>query len=189
MPRAIKPPLTKLDWIKAAFQALTRDGESALKAEVIARSLNTTKGSFYWHFKDIPAFRKEMLRLWQSEATAAIIEIVENSGRLGADKLRLLAKIVTTTNADNDYGGLPAEPAIRSWSLHDKMATRALKQVDAARIGYVQKLFAEANYSEEIARHRAEVFYSSFVGLQTLAPYQPIKVAERLTDVLNSLLD
>jgi AcrR family transcriptional regulator len=187
--RIQKSPLTKLDWIKTAFQALTIDGEKALKAEAIARTLKTTKGSFYWHFKDISAFRKEMLHLWQSEATTAIIDIVESVGGSGADKLHLLAKIVTTMNAKNDYGGLPAEPAIRSWASHDKIAARALKQVDAARIGYVQKLFAEANYSEEIARHRAEVFYSSFVGLQTLAPYQPIKVAERLTDVLNSLLD
>ena len=189
MPRSKKSPLTKLDWIKAAFQTLTRDGEGALKAEVIARTLKTTKGSFYWHFKDMPAFRKEMLRLWQSEATAAIIEIVETAGGHGADKLRLLAKIVTTMNAENDYGGLPAEPAIRSWALHDKLAARALKQVDAARITYVEKLFSEAGFSAENARHRAEIFYTGFIGLQTLAPLHSIDVPARLIEMLNKLLE
>ena len=40
----------------AGFRALARSGARALRAEALARDLDTTKGSFYWHFKDLPDY-------------------------------------------------------------------------------------------------------------------------------------
>jgi len=66
--------LSRDRWIDAGFRALTEKGPQALKAEPLARGLNTTKGSFYWHFKDVPAFQAEMLACWEKQATQDIIE-------------------------------------------------------------------------------------------------------------------
>jgi len=42
--------LGKADWLDAGLAALAAEGPAALRAEALARQLNTTKGSFYWHF-------------------------------------------------------------------------------------------------------------------------------------------
>ncbi|MFN3661424.1 TetR family transcriptional regulator [Yoonia sp.] len=44
------------DWLMAGFRALASHGPSALRAAALARDLGTTKGSFYWHFKDLPDY-------------------------------------------------------------------------------------------------------------------------------------
>ncbi len=40
------------DWIEAAWAALGEGGVEAVRVERLARKLDVTKGSFYWHFKD-----------------------------------------------------------------------------------------------------------------------------------------
>ena len=84
--------LSKDDWIKAGFKALTEAGPKALKAEPLARRLGTTKGSFYWHFDDVPAFQTAMMETWETRAYAEIVTLVEQQGT-AVRKLRELAQI------------------------------------------------------------------------------------------------
>ena len=60
-----KSRLSPDKWLTAGFEALVASGPSALAAEPLARALGTTKGSFYWHFKDVPAFQDALLAAWQ----------------------------------------------------------------------------------------------------------------------------
>jgi len=48
--------LSPNDWIAAGFHTLANDGPKALQIKILAERLKATKGSFYWHFKDLPAF-------------------------------------------------------------------------------------------------------------------------------------
>ena len=48
------------DWVMAGFRALAADGPQAVRAETLARGLGATKGSFYWHFKDLAALHQAM---------------------------------------------------------------------------------------------------------------------------------
>jgi AcrR family transcriptional regulator len=169
MTRKAKPQLTPQDWIKAAFRALARGGVSSIKAETLAKTLKATKGSFYWHFKDVPRFRHAMLALWEADATTAIMVIVDDAAAPGHARLLLLSEIVSSMNADNEYGGLKAEPAIRDWARTDRLVSAAVQRVDQRRIAYVARLFEECGFGPEIAYTRAVLFYGGFVGLQTLA--------------------
>lgn len=63
--------LTTDDWIRAGFRALTSGGPQAIKVEAIARRLHVSKGSFYWHFKDLSALQGAMLAHWLHSATHA----------------------------------------------------------------------------------------------------------------------
>ena len=63
-----KQRLSPEDWLKAGLDALAASGPEALKAEPLARALETTKGSFYWHFADVPAFRQALLEFWGENA-------------------------------------------------------------------------------------------------------------------------
>src|SRR5271166_2476814 len=49
--------LTKEDWIRHGLRTLANEGAHALKVGPMATKLKVSRGSFYWHFRDIPDFR------------------------------------------------------------------------------------------------------------------------------------
>ena len=65
--------LTAQDWIDFALKTLAREGFNALKADVLARKLGVSRGSFYWHFAELRAFHAQVIAHWKQTATEAII--------------------------------------------------------------------------------------------------------------------
>jgi len=71
MGRARATTTTRLsvdDWIQAGFGILAEDGIKALKIDRLCSRLSVTKGSFYWHFTDIAAYRAALVQAWASYA-------------------------------------------------------------------------------------------------------------------------
>src|SRR6202023_1045555 len=69
--------LTARDWIACGLATLAREGADALKADVLARKLGVSRGSFYWHFADLDAFHARVIERWKKVATEAIIADIE----------------------------------------------------------------------------------------------------------------
>jgi len=117
-------------WIAAGFDALCADGPASLAAEPMARRLGTTKGSFYWHFKDVPAYHRALVRQWHTLALADVVTRLENTDTpdkgLSAFGHALL---------DN-----PLEPALRVWAQTDTTVAASIAEVDAERLTYIQHL-------------------------------------------------
>jgi AcrR family transcriptional regulator len=176
------------DWVKAGFRLLAENGPGDLKAEIVARQLKTTKGSFYWHFKDVSAYHRSMLRIWEEQSTNSIIAQLDGTPLTGADKLVALARAITALNAQNEFGGLRAEPALRIWALSNTAAVKALQRVEANRVTYVASLFVEAGFNATVARSKAQTFYALFVGLQTLSAQQELRMEQRLLEGVELLL-
>lgn len=158
--------LSKDDWIKAGFQALTEAGPKALKAEPLARRLGTTKGSFYWHFDDVPAFQAAMMKAWETRAYEEIVALLEQQGT-AVLKLRELAQIAAA-GAPENFGGIAAEPSIRAWARENPEVAKAVAQIDAKRMAYVQELFEAIDLTNpELTR----VLYAAFVGMEELSTH------------------
>lgn len=174
--------LTPDDWIAAGFRALAERGPEAVKAEALARQLKTSKGSFYWHFKDVPTFHAAMLTLWQDKAFAGIVTELETIPT-PQEKLRQLARLAND-GAPDRFGGMLVEPAIRAWSLRDARAAEAVAAIDAARIGYVADLLHAAGRP----RSAAVMFYGAFVGLDDLQARGRPDTAGALSDLLERIL-
>ncbi len=120
--------LSKTDWLRTGLHVLASDGPSALRAEALARRMKTTKGSFYWHFADVPAFHAALIAHWEMAALAVLVETPEDDTPTG--RLRHL----TQNLACPGDGAAAVEPAIRGWSLSEPLAREALTRVDAARV-------------------------------------------------------
>jgi hypothetical protein len=43
---------------------LAEKGHDALKAQTLAAGLGVTRGSFYWHFEDLEAFKRDLIAHW-----------------------------------------------------------------------------------------------------------------------------
>lgn len=158
---------TPEDWIAAAFRALARGGLGAVRAEALARDLGVTKGSFYWHFRDVPALLQVMLTHWEDQATDRILEMAEAAAGNPADRLRMLADLATS-DLDEIYGGFHTEAAIRDWARHDPTAAAVQSRVDGRRQAHLTEAFAEAGLDRPAAR--ARLMLAGLVGAQHLAP-------------------
>ncbi len=61
-PRGAGRRLSVDDWIQAGFAILADGGPNALRVDRLCERLGVTKGSFYWHFTDLHAYRTALRR-------------------------------------------------------------------------------------------------------------------------------
>ena len=181
--------LTADIWLDEGFRALSEFGLPALKAEVLATRLSTTKGSFYWHFKDVPDFKARMLAAWFRIGTADVMIANEKLSKSGPDKLQSLLALVSRLNSSNRLGGLKAEPAVREWARSDAAAAKVLKSVDQARIRYMAGLFRDAGLPRGEAQNAAQILYAGFVGEQAICVSRPHDMLPQLKRLLHLLLN
>jgi len=179
--------LTRLDWLQAGFRALTVAGPQALKAEPLAKSLKVSKGSFYWHFKDIKAFKSAMISYWEQAATADIIAQINTGTANPTDKLFALAQR-STELPSTDYGGPTSESAIRDWGKYEPEIAEIVSKIDAQRIAFTEALFIEARHKKTQASQSARLLYSALIGLQILASAELTAPQEDLTKLVELLL-
>jgi AcrR family transcriptional regulator len=171
--------LSKNDWLKAGLGMLASSGVQSLKAEVLAKSLGVSRGSFYWHFTDVAAFHAALLTAWEEIATYDIIQAVESEGGDAIAKLRRLARLVFS------YGG-SLERQIRAWAAQASHAAEAQDRVDQQRLAYVVKLLTSTGQTDEEAALRARVMYLALLGQYVVGPSRGLNAsdAERFVDVL-----
>lgn len=175
--------LTPEDWIALGFRTLAQVGPTALKAEPLARALGTTKGSFYWHFKDVPAFHSAMLALWEDRALSDIIDALAPIPD-PADRLRALAKRAAAP-APETFGGARIEPAIRAWALQNPLIAKGVAQVDAGRIAYLESLLRACGKP----RAYAVVIYGAYIGLDDLTAKGTEGCNNGLSDLIELIVE
>lgn len=152
--------VTRLDaqaWIQAATQVLAESGVNAVKVEPIAKRLQVTKGSFYWHFKHRRALLEAILHDWVTAETDRVIEQVEREGGDAKEKLLHLFEL-----AVQDDGRV--ERAIRAWAVNDSMPVEVLETVDQRRLNYTKNLFVAVGFTPFEALIRARLVYYALVA-------------------------
>ena len=131
--RMSRPRLSRQKWITAGLDALAASGPVALAAEPLARALGTTKGSFYWHFRDVPDFQQAVLTAWQAQALQDILQRVQAEGAAEA-QLRSFGHAILAA---------PIETKLRVWAQADPQVASALAEVDAERLALLTRLLGQ----------------------------------------------
>ena len=148
--------LTAQDWIDFALTTLKHEGFGALKADVLARKLGVTRGSFYWHFTDLGTFHVRVIEHWREMATEAIIADLERYDSVG-ERLEALAR--------RAYGhSAVLEIRMRTWADNNADAARALRDIDRRRREYLERLLVEAGIVQPLAATRAQLLYWTYLG-------------------------
>lgn len=150
-----KSPLSPAAWIEAGLTQLTASGPLALRAEPLSRHLKTSKGSFYWHFKDVPAFQAALLAEWKERAMAQLAEDAEMEG---SDTDRMI-------RFGQSVQGDTAGPALRAWAQADKSVAKTIEAVDAARLKQLIGLMKSIGVSND---DFAKAAYGALVGLKQM---------------------
>jgi AcrR family transcriptional regulator len=156
------PPegLTPSDYFAAAFELLAERGHDGLTIAALGQRLGVTKGSFYHHFRDFPAFVDALLAHWAAEHATRLIALSE-SVTDPKERMDLLRGIAV---------GLPhgAEAAIRAWSWSNGRVAAVQRQVDDARLAHLTMASAATGLTAERATLMAKIALSTLIGMQQL---------------------
>ena len=148
--------LTARAWIDFALATLAHGGVEALKADVLARKLGVSRGSFYWHFSDLAAFHAKVIERWRETTTETIIADLEHFGS-AEQRLDALLRRAFGHNAE-------LEVHMRTWAETNAAAARALSEVDHRRREYIERMLVEAGIAPPLAATRAQLLYWTYLG-------------------------
>lgn len=149
--------LTKTDWLHAGFDALKAKGPHALAAEPLARRMGTTKGSFYWHYKDVPAYHAALLAKWRADALERVMEQLIATGAPD-QQLRDFGEAILADEI---------EASLRIWAQNSPPVAEILAEVDAERLGYLTFLLKQMGLRNE---NFARALQATLIGLPQYAP-------------------
>ena len=149
--------LSRTDWLDHGLKILARRGPVGLKAEPLAKSLNVSRGSFYWHFHDLADFHAGLLARWRLHGTDNVIAVLDQAE---ADPRRRLQRLLSAALNNEDR----LERGMRLWAHDHRAVAEAVAAVDQTRMRYVAALLREAGVSKHEARRRARLVYLAYVG-------------------------
>lgn len=157
-----KARLSAADWEQAALDVIAETGIAAVKVESLARDLDCTKGSFYWHFSGRDELIKSALARWESEDQAELLEIVAHH-RDPKVRLRELFRAGSRgSHIHTVYSALFA-------SVDHPLAAPVMERVTERRLQYLNNAFENLGLAKTQAAHRARLTYTAYVGFLQLA--------------------
>lgn len=158
--------LTADDWAAAALDAIARGGLAAVSVESLARELNVTKGSFYWHFRSRQALIQAALALWEKSETDDIFALAQTID----DPRKRLNAVFREATTSSRTGRLMLALAAAS---DDPDIGEFIRRVTKRRLEFVRDCYVALGQAPEEARRWATFAYSTFVGGLQLARDNP----------------
>ena len=169
-----KPSLGRHAWLAAALSVLADEGIEALQITRLARELEATRGSFYWHFKDREDLLNSIIEEWQASNSGIIAKTLEDAGSLTEGVLALFYIWVHDERFSNNL-----DQAMRDWARHDAIVGDAMRREDDNRVGAIAGFFRKHGYGDDDAFVRARVIYFTQVA------YYALHIEEDMTARLN----
>ena len=179
--RIMTDRLAKSDWIDHGLRTLAKEGVNALKVGPMADGLKVSRGSFYWHFRDIADFRAQLLQSWQEEATDRVIRDLE-AEKDRPDRLKQLMRRAFASKRSLDR-------AIRSWAAQDREVAAIVASVDARRVAYIARMLAAAGVEGQKAQRRAAFLYWAFLGQRMVMDPRHASIAPAALDDITDLFE
>ncbi len=157
------------DWIGAALSVLVESGIEAVQITTLARKLNVTRGSFYWHFEGRSDLLKALLAEWRARNSGVMLDALAQSVSLEAGVLDLFSVWVDHTRFDPKF-----DQAVRDWARRDAALGQALREEDDARVAAIAAFFERFGYEPTEAFVRGRVIYFTQLSFYALGIDEPM---------------
>jgi len=160
--------LTAEAWAAAALDAMASGGLDAVAVEPLARRLNVTKGSFYWHFPNRDALLKAALELWEQRETVDVVTGLDQE----PDPYQRIVNLFKRANSSYKAGRLYLALAA---ATDDVRVNEVVQRVSALRLAYLEKCYRALGMGAEEAPLWATFAYATFIGNQQVHRDTPHK--------------
>ena len=166
--------LTVDDWLQAGYTILAEEGLSALKLDRLCARLGVTKGSFYWHFADMGAYRGALVQAWAHLRDEDHREIERMRDIPPRERLsQMMAGLVRPRL-------WTLEQTMREWARSDETVEAAVRSADGRLLKVVRQAFCDYGFDAEEAELRAAATFAAGIGLLHLSGRTPSKQPQRL---------
>lgn len=156
--------LSREIWLKAARAELVRAGISSVTINNLAKRLNVTRESFYWHFRSRAKLLDELLEHWEKTNNAPFEKTLSRK-MTGLNEFTVISHDIWVS----EKGYSPAfDTAIRDWGRSCRKVALSVKRVDQRRMEILRQIFLHLGYREPEAMVRARVAYFHQVGYYAL---------------------
>lgn len=173
--------LGREEWLAAALEVLHNEGIHNVSIVRIARDLNVTSGSFYWHFKDRGELLQNLLDYWVRTQTEAIIDEVEQIESASERLFKLMEVLTSGEQARYDI-------AVRAWASFDEMAAKVVRKMDERRVRYLRKMFREMGFEGDEAELRVRLTYYYQLAEPSILYREPNSRRRQLLKMRHQLL-
>ena len=159
-----KPRLSAADWELAALDLIAEEGFSSVNVERLARRLEVTKGSFYWHFSTRDELLAATLKRWEEDDIATFVRSIEIIDDTHERMRTLFRRTRDELKSHWIFSALFAE------SGHP-LVQPVMERVANRRLEYLRDAFCSLGMDPPVAMHRARVTYYSYVGFMQSTRY------------------
>jgi AcrR family transcriptional regulator len=182
---ASRRTLTKDHWIDAATEVMVDSSVEHVRIETLARDLDVSRGSFYWHFQNRDELLNGVLEKWTQYATLGVHERLYQREPLASRRLLLVLRLPLRSPRSQRAADL--ELAILGWARRSRIAEQAVASVDELRISHLTSLFEELGLSAAAAQVRA---HTTYAFVRYIAQRRDMDAKERLdlTTTLHAML-
>lgn len=170
------PRLTAEDWINCALTVLVESGIEAVQITALARRLDVTRGSFYWHFESREALLDALLTEWRARNTGVMVEALKGAPTLDDGILALFSVWVDHRRFDPRL-----DQAVRDWARHSDKLRASVKTEDAARVTAIADFYKQHDYAPTDAFIRARVIYFTQISYYALHMEENEAIPERMS--------
>jgi AcrR family transcriptional regulator len=158
--RCPRRPLGRDIWLDTARKALIEEGTAGIEINKLAKRLGSSRGGFYWFFKDRAQLLEELIKFWAETSTALFERVLNDPDRNGMREYETLTDMwVDEKDYDPTWDG-----AVRDWARTSEAVRKAVQRVDEKRIAVVERIFNDLGYQGKEANVRARVMYYHQVG-------------------------
>lgn len=172
-----KKQLNRESWVLAAFTLLCENGIDAVRVEPLAKKLNVTKGSFYWHFKNRTELHDALLEYWEKEMTQSVLDAAnEFHGTPRQRLINTLREIVGKERTKYD-------PFVRHWARNDAKVRKVVEYIDKIRLSFLHGLFLDIGFDKQEAEIRSRLMYYYICGECTVTVKEPMAKRMKKLDI------
>ncbi|SFJ79573.1 TetR/AcrR family transcriptional regulator [Celeribacter neptunius] len=161
-------------WLDAAYEALIETGVDSVKIMPLATTLNLSRTSFYWFFKNRDELLAALLGRWETTTTH---HLVAATTEYAATETEAMLNVISTFLSDSDFD-TKLELAIRNWAQQDPHVQNRLLKADQERLNALRDMLERWGHEPQDADVRARTIYLVQLG------YISTQVQEDITDRL-----
>lgn len=177
--------LGKSDWVAVARNALIESGANGVKVDFLAKDLEITRGSFYWHFENRQALLDALVEDWRESNTAPMLEAIRLAGKRGRqDDFKYVDDLwLEEKEYHHRY-----DAAVREWARTDEAVSKAVREIDSIRIDAFRRMFIAYGFKGKEALIRARILYYHQVGYYAMNIEETIEERRRLGPYYDKVL-
>ena len=155
--------------MSAALKLLFEDGIDGVQITTLAKRLEVTRGSFYWHFETREDLFNALLDEWRARNTGVMLSALDGADTLNNGIINLFEVWVDHTRFDPVL-----DQAVRDWGRRDDAVRESVTREDRARVEAIAGLFTKHGYEHPESFIRARVIYFTQISYYALGIAEPM---------------